>query len=94
MSDKKSKKMIVLSAVNDISDVSKLRDAWQEHLSSPLIVLDASAVEKMDTAVLQLLTTLIGEAEKNDIEVKWEGVSDNMKHSVKLLGLTGALKIH
>ena len=86
--------MIVLSAINDISEVSKLHEAWQEYLASPLIVIDANAVEKLDTAILQLLTVLIGEADKNNTEVKWEGVSDEMKHAVKLLGLNGPLKIH
>jgi len=87
-------KMIVLSAINDISEVSKLYELWQEYLASPLIVIDANSVEKIDTAVLQLLTALIGEAGKNNTEVKWEGVSENMKHAVKLLGLNGPLKIH
>jgi len=90
----KTKKMIVLSTINDISEVKKLHEAWQEYLSSPLIVIDASAVERIDTAVLQLLTALVGEADKTSTEIKWEGVSDNMKHAVKLLGLNGPLKIH
>lgn len=94
MTKPKAKKMIVLSTINDISEVSKLHEAWQEYLSSPLIVIDASAVEKIDTTILQLLTSLVSEAEKNNTEIKWEGVSENMKHAVKLLGLNGPLKIH
>lgn len=92
--EKKGNKMLVLSAVNDISDVAKLHQQWKEHLAAPLLVIDARAVERMDTSVLQLLTALIQEADKNQVEVKWEGASAEMKRVVKLLGLNGPMKLH
>lgn len=91
---KKGKKMIVLSTINDISEVTKLHEKWQEYLSSPLIVIDASAVERMDTAVLQLLTTLVKSADENQVKVEWQGATEPLKHAVKLLGLNGPLKLH
>ncbi|MFV2055078.1 MAG: STAS domain-containing protein [Thiohalomonadales bacterium] len=87
-------KMIVLSTVNSISDVGKLHDQWQEHLSGPIMVIEASAVERLDTSVLQLLCALIKDADDNGIDVEWKEPSEKFKHAVKVLGLKGPLKLH
>lgn len=92
--DKIGPKMIVLSTVNDISEVGKLHDKWQEHLSGPIMVIEASAVERMDTSVLQLLCALIKDADDNGLEIEWKDPSEKLKHAVKLLGLNGPLKLH
>jgi len=92
--DKKGTKMIVLSTINDISEVGKLHEKWQEHLSGPIMVIEASAVEQMDTSVLQLLCALIKDTEENGVDVEWKDPSEKLKHAVKLLGLNGPLKLH
>lgn len=93
-SSKGAGKMIVLSTVNDISDVGKLHEKWQEHLSGPIMVIEASAVERMDTSVLQLLCALIKDADDHGIGVEWKDPSDKLKYAVKILGLNGPLKLH
>jgi len=92
--DKKGTKMIVLSTINDISEVGKLHEKWQEHLSGPIMVIEASAVERMDTSVLQLLCALVKDADENGVGVEWKDPSEKLKHAVKLLGLNGPLKLH
>lgn len=55
------------------------------------VALDASKVEKVDTAIMQLLTAFYRSAKAQGIEVKWKNPSEGMLRSAELLGLRAPL---
>ena len=60
-------------------------------LSGQTVVLDASAVERVDTAVLQLLCSFVGSAGESGVQVRWGGISENFTAAASLLGLRSSL---
>lgn len=57
------------------------------------IVLDASKVESIDTAALQLLVAFVQHAALKKREFEWREPTDAFLDAVKLMGLNGALHV-
>jgi ABC-type transporter Mla MlaB component len=55
------------------------------------VIINASAVERVDTATLQLLCSFVRERVGNDREVTWREPSASIIQASKLLGLTELL---
>jgi anti-anti-sigma regulatory factor len=55
--------------------------------------LDGSAVERIDTAALQVLVAFSRESRNREIDVKWAEVSDSLRAASTLLGLNHELGI-
>ena len=59
--------------------------------SSGDFIVDASAVERIDTAGLQLLLGFAARLKLTERRLVWQGVSPAFRHSVTQLGLDHAL---
>jgi|LWDU01.1.fsa_nt_gi anti-anti-sigma regulatory factor len=57
------------------------------------IVLDASAVETVDSAALQLLVALVQYAALKKCDIEWREPASAFLEAVKLMGLNGALHV-
>lgn len=57
------------------------------------VVLNAEAVEATHAAGLQLLTAFFGEAVGRGAQVQWQGPSEELLESARLLGLSEALQL-
>jgi ABC-type transporter Mla MlaB component len=57
------------------------------------VVIDAGAVERIDTAVLQLLIAFVRERLGNDREVTWRAPSAALLSSARLLGVSDLLTL-
>nr|WP_281423948.1 STAS domain-containing protein [Oceanobacter mangrovi] len=55
------------------------------------IFLKADDVQYCDTAGLQLLLALVQTVQAAGLQISWQGVSDVVRDTSKLLGLTSAL---
>lgn len=55
------------------------------------IQIDASLVESVDAAALQLLISLVNECKAQDKKISWHAMSDKINESAKLLNLSDAL---
>ena len=55
------------------------------------LVLDASKLERVDTAALQLLAALFRDAEPKGVKVSWENPSEPLKYAAGLTGLSATL---
>ena len=62
-------------------------------LEAGCTIIQASEVTRVDTAILQLLTSFIADMANVNINVEWAGVSDEFTESAKLLGLEQALNL-
>lgn len=88
-----SDSIIKLNDVQDISQVGELHKRLSGLLNETDIVFDGADVERIDTASLQLLTSVFMHAETYGSSVSWQSSSDALKKSAYLLGLTQVLKL-
>jgi len=83
--------------LGDALDISHVRDLW-EKLSKSLentssITLKADQVNVADTAGLQMLSVLFFDVKGQGVDVRWDGVTDCIRKSAVLLGLTKQLEL-
>jgi phospholipid transport system transporter-binding protein len=76
-----------------IADVGGLQQQLRAALDAPQIVLDASTVERVDTAALQLLVVFQREAAKRGKQMNWAGVSAPLHDAASQLGLAQTLAL-
>ncbi len=78
----------------NIAQVAELQEEFGKLLTeaNPMDV-DASAVETVDTAVMQLLVVVVREAEKRDIVFNWRSPTSAFNGAAAILGLTGELRL-
>jgi anti-anti-sigma regulatory factor len=83
---------IVLDERLSIAQAAVLHRSWHEALraGAPLTV-DGSGVKEIDTAVLQLLVSLWLSGRALGIDCAWQGVSEALRRTAALIGLTEAL---
>ena len=62
-------------------------------LDAPATQIDGRAVERVDTAALQLLTLFRREALARGCQVRWCGASDTLREAAQTLGLGNALDL-
>ncbi|GAB2563670.1 STAS domain-containing protein [Dyella jejuensis] len=76
-----------------IADVSDLHRQLREALDASRIVLDGSAVERVDTAALQLLVAFQRDAGTRGCPVSWAGASAPLRDAAVQLGVAQALAL-
>ena len=76
-----------------IADVGPLHEQLKGALGGSQIVLDGAAVDRVDTAALQLLVAFQHEARKRERQVQWAGVSTPLHDAASQLGLVEALAL-
>lgn len=85
---------IVLDSVMGIAELAQ----WHERLRSALaqpqaIVLDASGVDAVDTAAIQLLLAFVHEAQAKGAALTWRSPSDALCETAELLGVADHLNL-
>jgi anti-anti-sigma regulatory factor len=88
------KKVVVTCESNvDISVAGDFHALLQQALTEHSAVeIDASNVERVDAAVLQVLHSFMKEADKEKLEVNWKGISTAFSSSANLLGMSETLR--
>lgn len=83
---------IALAANCSIKEVAALREQLCAVAdSSEPVAIDASAVERIDTATLQLLYAFVRDRLNSDREVTWQGVPAALTDAARLLGVRDLL---
>jgi anti-anti-sigma regulatory factor len=78
----------------DISGAQDLYDALQDALQAQgPVVLDASHVERIDTAVLQMLCAFMRDAQATGIAVQWRQPSLALEEAARLLNVRACLAL-
>ena len=57
------------------------------------VIVDGTRVEEIDTAVLQLLTSLWRTGQERGIACTWHGASDALRRTAALVGVAGILHL-
>jgi ABC-type transporter Mla MlaB component len=85
---------LVLAAECLVSGASTLKESLASLLDEPQpITLDITALQRIDTAGLQVLTAFIRERTAHGRTVEWRGISPALRSAAHLLGLTSLLEL-
>lgn len=91
---KESNLSLIFDSVLVINDAKSLMQKINQLVeSNDDISIDASAVEMIDTAILQLLVTATIKIRSSNHKINWINPSDKFISSASLLGLTESLGI-
>jgi ABC-type transporter Mla MlaB component len=83
-----------LAAECTVADAGSLKSGLARLLEeSGIVTLDAGAVQRIDTAGLQVIATFIRERESHGRQVQWQSHSPAVSNAAKLLGLSALLKL-
>jgi ABC-type transporter Mla MlaB component len=83
---------LTLEAQCVVSDAATLKESLASLLDEPLAVtLDISALQRIDTAGVQLITAFIRERATRGRAVEWQGSAPVLQSAAQLLGLTSLL---
>jgi ABC-type transporter Mla MlaB component len=86
ISDEEAFTVIACGKVLGISKVSELYLSLRESLKSSLYIkIDASCVERVDTAGLQLLCAFVSESIQSGKKIQWHRPTQELIYSAKLL---------
>jgi len=86
--------VILCDSIMDISGVEELFHQLEKALDvGQDIEIHAQEVERMDTAMAQLLVVFVKEAEHMKLEVIWQGVSEGMLSTFRNIGVLDYLKM-
>ena len=91
----KKPKSVVLESVLVINSASDTRGKYADLLNeqSDEIVIDASSVEMIDTAMLQLLYAFVNDLKARNTKVIWKNPSSELIDRSRLLGLVDKMGI-
>ncbi|MGO4702118.1 STAS domain-containing protein [Dyella sp. 2RAB6] len=84
---------VALPADCRIADLATVKAALEAALSTPAATLDGGAVERVDTAALQLLAVFRREAAARGVAVAWLGASEALRDGAARLGLARTLEL-
>jgi phospholipid transport system transporter-binding protein len=76
-----------------IADVTDMHRQLSDALDATQIALDGSAVDRIDTAALQLLVVFQREVQKRGNQMNWAGVSAPLHDAASQLGLAQILAL-
>lgn len=92
--DKASSGSFAVAAECTVADAGALKTSLAKLLdNSDTVTLDISAVQRIDTAGLQVIATFVRERESHGRQVQWRGDAPAMLAAAKLLGLSDLLKL-
>jgi anti-anti-sigma regulatory factor len=83
-----------LAAECTIADASQLKSGLEKLLNdTEVVILDISAVQRIDTAGIQVITAFIRERESQGRQCQWQGQAPAVTAAIKLLGLDALLTL-
>jgi phospholipid transport system transporter-binding protein len=77
-----------------VADSSSLKSGLAKLVDeSDVVTLDISAVQRIDTAGLQVIAAFVRERESHGRQVQWQGSAPALSTAARLLGLSALLKL-
>jgi ABC-type transporter Mla MlaB component len=95
MSEGQGKRTVI--ACESTIDIKIAADLYA-HLKNAIenkhqVEINATDVQRVDTAILQVFLAFVLEAKAQDLQVTWQGVSDAFRSAASLLGIGEALAL-
>ncbi|HKQ80742.1 MAG TPA: STAS domain-containing protein [Steroidobacteraceae bacterium] len=84
--------LIVLPANCTLRETAELKTSLMRWLDTADVVkLDASALQRIDTAALQVLCAFVRDRQSRNLPFSWEGGAAALSDATRLLGVTALL---
>lgn len=88
------KATIELPSVCGLKDAATLKAALLQRLDEPSdVTIEAGGIERIDTAVVQLLCAFVRDRARRDLPVQWRGTSQPLLDAARLLGVGSLLAL-
>jgi ABC-type transporter Mla MlaB component len=85
---------IGLSSNITVKDAAALKDVLVRLLDEPAVVaIDAKSVERIDTAIMQLLCAFVRDRAERSLAVTWSGTPSALLDAARLLGVGSLLAL-
>ena len=85
---------LTLAAECLVTDASSLKASLSALLDQPqTVTVNASGLQRIDTAALQVITAFVRERSDRGQQVEWQGAAPVLVAAAQLLGLTSLLKL-
>ncbi len=89
MNDASEETRVTLDGALDVSAAKQLRERLSTALDAGCpVVVDASAVDRVDTAALQVLISFSRDAERQEMAVRWADPSDSLCDTAAFLDVS------
>lgn len=89
-----SSSTLALAAECTVSDALSLKERLGALLDEPqTVTLDITALQRIDTAGMQVITAFVRERAGHGRRVEWQGTAPVLATAARLLGLTSLLKL-
>jgi ABC-type transporter Mla MlaB component len=86
--------IFTLAAECMVSEATSLKERLTALLDEPQpVTLDVAALQRIDTAGLQVITAFVRERAESGRTVEWQGTAPVLATAAQLLGLTSLLKL-
>lgn len=85
--------VLPLPASCTMRDAAALQAALRQVADEAAVTLDAAAVERVDTAAMQVLTAFMRTRVRAGAGTEWRGLNQDFLQAAQLLGLTAQLGI-
>ena len=77
-----------------VAEAASLKERLAPLLQTPLpVTLDINALQRIDTAGLQVITAFVRERAARGLAIEWQGTAPVLRTAAGLLGLTSLLKL-
>ena len=87
--------LVVLPANCTLRETAELKSALLQWLdSTDSVQLDVSALQRIDTAAMQVLCAFVRDRQARNLPFTWEGSSAALTDATRLLGVAGLLGLH
>ncbi|MFL6605978.1 MAG: lipid asymmetry maintenance protein MlaB [Steroidobacteraceae bacterium] len=85
---------LALAAECTVADAGSLKERLAGLLDQPqTVTLDVTALQRIDTAGLQVITAFVRERAGLGLQVEWQGTAPVLATAAQLLGLTSLLRL-
>jgi ABC-type transporter Mla MlaB component len=94
LQQKPASNTLALAAECTVSDSVSLKERLASLLEEPqAVTLDITALQRIDTAGMQVITAFVRERAHHGRAVEWQGTAPVLATAARLLGLTSLLKL-
>ncbi|HUI60631.1 MAG TPA: STAS domain-containing protein [Steroidobacteraceae bacterium] len=77
-----------------VADAAALKESLAGLIGdSRPVRLNVAALQRIDTAAMQLLAAFVRDRDQNGLRVEWQGTAPSLSTAARLLGLTSVLKL-
>jgi ABC-type transporter Mla MlaB component len=88
-----SSPVVSLFSNSTVKDAAALKGTLLQVLEAPTVTIDATSVERIDTAVIQALCAFVRDRAQRSLSVTWRGTPQPLVDAARLLGIGAMLAL-